>query len=78
MPYFSIDGLEKVTVNRYEAVIVAAQHARQINSRRLAKLNAAIEAGAEVEFDMEARKITMVALKDVIDGKVKFNRADTE
>jgi DNA-directed RNA polymerase omega subunit len=78
MPYFSIDGLEKVTVNRYEAVIVAAQHARQINSKRLAKLNAAIEAGAEVEFDMEARKITMVALKDVIDGKVKFNRADTE
>ncbi len=78
MPYFSIDGLEKVTVNRYEAVIVAAQHARQINSKRLAKLNAAIEAGAEVEFDMEARKITMVALKDVIEGKVKFDRADTE
>ena len=48
MPYFQIDGLEKVTVNRYEAVIVAAQHARQINSKRLAKLNAAIEAGAEV------------------------------
>jgi DNA-directed RNA polymerase omega subunit len=78
MPYFPIDELEKVTVNRYEAVIVAAQHARQINSKRLAKLNAAIEAGAEVEFDMEARKITMVALKDVIEGKVKFNRADTE
>ena len=78
MPYFPIDELEKVTVNRYEAVIVAAQHARQINSKRLAKLSAAIEAGAEVEFDMEARKITMVALKDVIEGKVKFNRADTE
>jgi len=78
MPYFPIDDLEKVTVNRYEAVIVAAQHARQINSKRLAKLNAAIEAGAEVEFDMEARKITMVALKDVMDGKVKFNRTDIE
>jgi DNA-directed RNA polymerase omega subunit len=78
MPYFPIDDIEKVTVNRYEAVIVAAQHARQINSKRLAKLNAAIEAGAEVEFDMEARKITMVALKDVMEGKVKFNRADTE
>ncbi len=78
MPYFPIDDIEKVTVNRYEAVIVAAQHARQINTKRLAKLNAAIEAGAEVEFDMEARKITMVALKDVMEGKVKFNRADTE
>mgnify|MGYP006358362039 FL=1 len=78
MPYYPIDDLDKVTVNRYEAVIVAAQHARQINTKRLAKLNAAIEAGAEVEFDMEARKITMVALKDLMEGKVKFNRADTE
>jgi DNA-directed RNA polymerase omega subunit len=78
MPYTPIDDLEKVTVNRYEAVIVAAQHARQINSKRLAKLNAAIEAGAEVEFDMEARKITMVALRDLMQGKVKFNRTDTE
>jgi DNA-directed RNA polymerase omega subunit len=78
MPYLPIDDLEKVTVNRYEAVIVAAQHARQLNTKRLAKLAAAVEAGAEVEFDMEARKITMVALKDLMDGKVKFDRTDTE
>ena len=78
MPYLPIEDLEKVTVNRYEAVIVAAQHARQLNTKRLAKLAAAVEAGAEVEFDMEARKITMVALKDLMEGKVKFDRTVTE
>jgi DNA-directed RNA polymerase omega subunit len=78
MPYTSIDNLEKVTVNRYEAVIVAALRARQINTRRLIKLAAIVEAGGEVEFDMDARKITMVALKELMDGKVKFDRADTE
>jgi DNA-directed RNA polymerase omega subunit len=78
MPYTPIDNLEKVTVNRYEAVIVAALRARQINTRRLIKLAAIVEAGGEVEFDMDARKITMVALKELMDGKVKFDRADTE
>jgi DNA-directed RNA polymerase omega subunit len=78
MPFTSIENLEKVAQNRYEAVIVAAQRARQLNTKRLAKLAAIIEAGGEVEFDMDARKITMVALKDLMDGKVKFNRADTE
>lgn len=78
MPYTPIDNLEKVTVNRYEAVIVAALRARQINTKRLIKLAAIVEAGGEVEFDMDARKITMVALKELMDGKVKFDRADTE
>jgi hypothetical protein len=31
-----------------------------------------------VEFDYDSRKITMVAFKDLMDGKVKFQRTDTE
>ncbi|MFQ5499091.1 MAG: DNA-directed RNA polymerase subunit omega [Candidatus Zixiibacteriota bacterium] len=74
MDLFSIDGIEKLGLNRYEAVIVAAQHARNLNAARLAALEQMIE---DPEVDIEARKITMVALKEVLDGKVKFRRSDS-
>ncbi len=76
MGYLPIDGLSKVTRNRYEAVIVAAQHARYLNARRLAKLKQ-IEDGM-TEVDIEARKMTAVALRELIEGKVTFERSDTE
>ena len=75
MPYLPMDDVDKVTENRYEAVIVAAQHARRLNSLRLAKLE---ELEEDAEVDTEDRKITMVALKDLVDGKVNFARSDTE
>ncbi len=75
MRKLSMEQLDKVTRNRYEAVIIASRHARHLNYKRLARLEQR-EAGAEV--DIEARKITMVALKDVIDGKVKWEKADIE
>ena len=75
MPYLPMDEVDKVTENRYEAVIVASQHARHLNSKRLAKLEQLEE---EAETDIEVRKITMVALKDLVEGKVKFERSDTE
>jgi DNA-directed RNA polymerase omega subunit len=74
--YQPIEKLDQITENRYEAVIVAAKHARHLNSKRLAKL-ARLEEGA-VDVDIEARKMTAVALRDVLEGKVKFERADTE
>lgn len=72
MAFKSIEQLEKVTDNRYEAVIIAAQRARHLNSKRLAKMQRAEEGvGA---FDIDGRKITMVALEDLIEGRVKFER----
>ena len=76
MAYVPIEDLDKVTTNRYEAVIVAAQHARYLNARRLAKLQRLDE--ETVEVDIEARKMTAVALKDLMEGKVQFERSDTE
>lgn len=76
MAYIPIEDLDKVTINRYEAVIVAAQHARHLNSLRLAKFQQ-LEEGA-TEVDIEVRKITAVALKDLMAGKVKFKRSDIE
>ena len=74
--YQPIEKLDQITENRYEAVLVAAKHARHLNAKRLAKL-ARLEEGA-VDVDIEARKMTAVALREVLEGKVKFERADTE
>ena len=74
--YQPIEKLDQITENRYEAVLVAAKHARHLNSKRLAKLARLEEEAGEV--DIEARKMTAVALREVLEGKVKFERADTE
>lgn len=65
------EKIDKITRNRYEAVIVAAQHARYLNAKRLEKV-ALLEEGSPVDID--GRKITGIALQDLIDGKVKFHR----
>lgn len=76
MAYHPIDDLDKVTSNRYEAVLVASKHARYLNAKRLARL---ARLGEEItEVDIEARKMTAVALRDLMEGKVIFERTDTE
>ncbi len=69
-----LEELEKLHLNRYEAVIVAAQHARHLNAQRLRKLEQ-MEEDPEVQID--SRKITMIALKDLLEGRVKFTRSDS-
>ena len=76
MGYFPLDPLDRVTRNRYEAVIVAAQHARRLNAQRLAKLRQLEEEAPT--FDIDGRKMTAVALRELMEGKVKVKRADTE
>ena len=75
MAYYSIDGLVKVGLNPYEAIIIAAQHARNINSKRLAQIERLEE---DTALTLDPRKITMVALKDVLEGKVQYKRVDSE
>lgn len=75
MPYISTQDLEKIGVNRYEAVIIASRHARHLNAMRLAQLQK-LEEGQTV--DIEARKITMVAMKELLEGKVNYERSDIE
>lgn len=71
MKVVSPEELKKLGLNRYEAVIVASQHARYLNSERIAKLEQ-LEEDPNLEF--EARKITMVALKDLLDSKIKYKK----
>ena len=74
MPIHTVEGLPELGLNLYEAVIVSSQHARILNTKRLAQLE---RLGEEPSVDLETRKITAVALKDVLDGRVKFKRPDT-
>ena len=69
-----LEELEKLNLNTYEAVIVASQHARWLNSQRLAQLERMEE---DPTIDVDSRKITEVALQDVLDGRVKFRRTDS-
>ena len=69
-----VDDVTTLGLNRYEAVIVASQHARNLNNRRLRSLEKMEENPA---VEIEVRKITMVALKDLLEGKVKFTRSDS-
>ncbi|MEP0829375.1 MAG: DNA-directed RNA polymerase subunit omega [Candidatus Zixiibacteriota bacterium] len=66
----SFEELDKVTKNRYEAVLIAAQRARQVNALRLAQL----ERMAEENVTIDGRKVTSLALQDLAAGKVKFRR----
>jgi DNA-directed RNA polymerase omega subunit len=70
MSKVSFVEVDKITKNRYEAVLIAAQRARQINSLRLAQL----ERMAEEDVTLDARKVTSIAMQDLSDGKVKFRR----
>jgi DNA-directed RNA polymerase omega subunit len=74
MERLSLGDLEKLSLNRYEAVILAAQHARHLNAQRLKKLEQMEE---DPTVDIDARKITMVALKDLLEGRVKFTNPRT-
>ena len=74
MAKVNIEELTKLGLNRYEAVIVASQHARILNSRRL-KLLERMPDDPTIEID--SQKISMKALCELLEGKVKFNRPDS-
>lgn len=73
MSKFTFEDVDKVTRNRYEAVLIAAQRARQINSMRLAQL----ERMAEEDVTIDGRKVTSIAIQDLASGKVKVKKSPT-
>ena len=66
--------IDKITRNRYEAVLIAAKRARSINSHRQAQL----ERMVEEEVNIDSRKVTSIALQDLSEGAVKFKRTNEE
>ena len=74
MSKVNLDDIERQGLNRYEAVIVASRHARTLNSKRLRQLERMID---DPEIQIDSRKVSMIALLDLLEGKVKFNRTDS-
>ncbi|PKK84879.1 MAG: DNA-directed RNA polymerase subunit omega [candidate division Zixibacteria bacterium HGW-Zixibacteria-1] len=70
MPKFTFEDIDKLTRNRYEAVLIAAQRARQINSMRLAQL----ERMAEEDITIDGRKVTTIAIQDLAAGRIKYKK----
>ena len=66
--------IKALNLNRYEAIIVASKHARNLNNRRLQTLE---QMNENPDLEIEPRKLTMVALKDLLEGRVKFARKES-
>ena len=71
MGFIPLDMLFELTRNRYEAVIITSQRARQLNAIRLAKLEMLSQENVD-KIDIDGRKVTASALLDCIEGKVQY------
>ncbi len=74
MHSLSIEEFENFGLNRYEAIIIASKQARYLNNVRLKTLEKMEE---NPDLEIESRKMTMCALRDLLAGKVKFTRPDS-
>lgn len=77
MNYVTAEELAGKATNKYEAVVVAALRARQLN--RLEKKKKEIEV-VEEEEEMEERKkkvkVTVIAVNELVDGKITFKHEE--
>lgn len=65
-----LSNLDDITLNHYEAVLVAAKRARLVNVKRLQQLEMMNE---DSEYNIDYRKVTTVALEDLLTNKIKFD-----
>lgn len=71
------EKLEKICRNRYEAVLLVAKHARRLNLERMRAESQAVQMGEEETVNQQNKeKIPSQALRDVLEGKVKFERPE--
>ena len=71
MGFIPLDELDNITRNRYEAVLMASQRARQLNAIRLAKLEMLNRENVD-KIEIDGRKVTAMALEDCIEGRVRY------
>jgi DNA-directed RNA polymerase subunit K/omega len=64
-----MSNLDDVTLNHYEAVLIASKRARLVNVKRLQQLEMMNE---DSEYNIDYRKVTTVALEDLLTHKIKF------
>ncbi len=62
-------NLDDITLNHYEAVLIAAKQARAVNLKRLQQLQMMTE---DSEYNFDYRKVTTVALDDLLRKRITF------
>jgi len=70
----SLENLLDFAKNRYEAVLIAAARARQLNAKKVALE----ERGLEEAVVLKGYKMTSHALKELLDGKIDVTRPEEE
>jgi DNA-directed RNA polymerase subunit K/omega len=73
------ERLEKICRNRYEAVLLVAKQARRINMQRMKAQSEAAQRGEkEEEGEQKEEKVANEALRDVLEGKIDFERPEAK
>jgi DNA-directed RNA polymerase subunit K/omega len=71
------ERLEKICRNRYEAVLLVAKQARRLNMQRMKAQSEAAQTGEkEEESEEKEEKVANEALRDVLEGKIDFERPE--
>ena len=71
------ERLEKICENRYEAVLLVSKHARRLNLERMRAESQAAQMGEGEEMGQEKEeKVGNQALREVLEGKVNFERPE--
>ena len=76
MDYVTAEELEGKARNKYEAVVVAALRARQLNllEKKQQELEGEVE---DEEMEREKKlKVTVIALNELVQGKLHFQREE--
>jgi len=66
-----VEKIKSNADNIYEAVLIAAKRARQLNEDRLAKLELMPE---DDSIEIDLRKVTKIALEELAEGKIIVER----
>lgn len=68
-----VGELEKLPLNRYQAVMIASKRARTINQRLKRQKEAAMITPDLVEPELDEKtKVTVQALQDLVENKIKY------
>ncbi|MCK4857000.1 MAG: DNA-directed RNA polymerase subunit omega [candidate division Zixibacteria bacterium] len=68
-----LDKLDGIALNRYQAVLLAAKRARQINEERLAAMQMMTE---DSEEPIDYRKVTTIALEQLLNGDITLKKKE--
>lgn len=67
------EKFDRMYKNRYEAILLAAKHARRLNLERLRQKS---EGEEETNGNEKQPKVILQALTDVLEGNVQFERRE--